>query len=171
MPIINKGKAKRSKPKPSKTQKAISKTPKTQAMLLEKIRFERARLEQTIEMLSDAQLAQPGVVEASSVKDVLAHLMVWEQRLIQRVKGEPERGAEMGTRDFNEQIFNENRHRSLGDIKSESQASYQVVLELAKGLSSTKVKKWWMAFAYNTHSHYRWATQHIRRWMKANKIS
>lgn len=164
-------KTKRPKPKPAKTKKPASKTPKTQAVLLDKIRSERARLEQSIAMLSEAQLTQPGVVEESSVKDILAHLTVWEQRLMQRVTGKPEFGADMGTREFNEYIFRELRNRPLSTVQSEFQTSYRYVLRVARGLSDAEVKKWWMAFAYNTHGHYRWATQHIRRWIKANKIS
>src|SRR5262245_23587754 len=96
---------KHSTAKPAKGQKPASKNPKTQAALLEKIRSERARLEQSIAMLSEAQLTQPGVVGESSVKDIMAHLTVWEQRLIQRVTGNIEIGADMGTREFNEYIF------------------------------------------------------------------
>jgi hypothetical protein len=141
-------------------------SPTTKKALLDAIGSERERLEETLIGLSEAQLIQPGVVGEWSIKDVLAHLAAWEQRLVHRVNGEPERGIDLGTPAFNAQVYLENKSRALADVQSESQHSYAAVLALASGLSSAEVKRWWRAFALNTHGHYRWARLNIRRWLK-----
>jgi len=141
--------------------------PKTKKTLLELIRAERARLDETIGAFSEDQLLEPGVVGDWSVKDVLAHLSAWERRLAQRVTLQVEDGRDLGTPAFNEQVYRANRSRSLAELRSESEASYAAVLSLAEGLTPAEVNQWWRAFALNTFSHYRWARGHIRRWAKS----
>src|SRR5260221_7679022 len=130
-----------SKPKLSKNKKAVD--GKTKRELLAKIQSERSRLEETLAPLSDAQLIEPGVVGDWSIKDILAHLSVWEGRLRQRVKGQAERGTDLGTPEFNAQVFVENRNRDLKDVRAEFQRSYVRVIVLAEGLSNMEVERWW----------------------------
>ena len=153
----------------SKSQEATPQTSrrvKTKKALLESIQAERKRLDQTLSVLTEVQLIQPGVVGEWSIKDTLAHLTAWEQRLLQRVRGKPERGVELSTPNFNAQVFRENRNRTLVDVQAESQRSYSAVVRLAENLSDLEVQQWWSAFAFNTYGHYRWARQNIRRWQK-----
>ncbi len=166
---------KTAKPKPSKTKlsknrKAVTgkaNEPRTKRVLLDLIQSEHERLEQALAPLNDAQLIQPGVMEDWSIRDILAHLAVWEARLQQRVKGRPERGTELGTPQFNAQIFAENRGRALKAVRADFERSHQSVIKLAESLSAAEVKHWWQAFAFNTYNHYRWARTHIRRWVKS----
>jgi uncharacterized protein (TIGR03083 family) len=141
---------------PKRTPRA-SVSPKRKKALLELIRAERVRLDETIGGLSDDQLTEPGVVGDWSVKDILAHLSAWERRLAQRVKGQPETGSELGTPAFNEQVYQQNRSSSLAAVRAEAGASYATVLTLADGLTRAEVNHWWRAFGLNTYSHYRWA--------------
>lgn len=143
------------------------KTEKTKKALLDAIQSERRQLDQTLSALNEAQLIQSGVVGEWSIKDTLAHLTAWEQRLLQRVRGETEWGAELSTPLFNEQVFRENRHRSLVDVQSEYQRSYSAVVNFVKSLSNSAVQQWWSSFAFNTYGHYRWARRNIRRWLKS----
>ncbi|MGD8586077.1 MAG: ClbS/DfsB family four-helix bundle protein, partial [Chloroflexota bacterium] len=50
--------------------------------ILARIRTERRRLEQNLELLDEAQMLRPGVVGDWSVKDILAHLADWECRFL-----------------------------------------------------------------------------------------
>lgn len=50
--------------------------------LLEQLQFERERLEKTLTMINEQQMVVSGVMEEWTVKDVLAHITVWEQRMV-----------------------------------------------------------------------------------------
>ena len=142
---------------------------KNKIALLEAIQSEHNLLQENLAILTDAQWMQPGVVNDWSAKDVLMHLVVWEQRLIQRVTGKKEHGSEQKTPEFNHNVFIENRDRSLADAKRAFQRSYKQVIALAESLSDADVDKWWQSFAFNTHGHYRWAKTHIRKWLRTQK--
>lgn len=130
------------------------------------IQVDYERLMQTIAPLSDAQLVQPGAVGESSVKDVLAHLASWERRLCQRVRDKPEDGATLKTPDYNALIHQQNKDRSLKDIRAAFKRSHNQVLRLAASLTEAEQAHWGQAFKFNTYGHYKWAYTHIRRWMR-----
>ena len=55
--------------------------PQTKQALYEMIEFERDRLLQALDLLTDRQMELPGACEVWSVNDILSHLTDWEQRL------------------------------------------------------------------------------------------
>jgi hypothetical protein len=55
--------------------------PKTKANIVGKLQTERKRLDQNLARLSREAMLQPGVIGASSVKDILAHLADWEAHM------------------------------------------------------------------------------------------
>ncbi|HEX6289618.1 MAG TPA: DinB family protein, partial [Herpetosiphonaceae bacterium] len=57
--------------------------PNARADLLARIRSEHTRLEAMLARLSDDQMIQPALDEGWSVKDLLAHITWWEQRMLQ----------------------------------------------------------------------------------------
>jgi uncharacterized damage-inducible protein DinB len=54
----------------------------TKPKILELIQTERANLEATLSQLSQEQMTRPGVEDGWTVKDTLAHLSVWETRMV-----------------------------------------------------------------------------------------
>ena len=56
--------------------------PTTKKQLLEAIEVEQKALDQLLAELSLAQMTQPGIVGEWSVKDVLAHLLEWQQMVL-----------------------------------------------------------------------------------------
>ena len=138
---------------------------RTSTKLVDAIQSEHDRLLGQLATLTAKQMAQPGVVAEWSVKDVLVHLTACETRLLQRVNGGSEWGADMKTSAFNELIYRQNRQRALDEVRLEFDDSYAHVLEHARTLTDSQVTNWWKAFAFNTHGHYRWANQQIRRWI------
>jgi uncharacterized protein (TIGR03083 family) len=56
--------------------------PQRAAEIRERIAADRARLESLIEGIDESRLTQPGVQEGWSIKDVLAHVTWWEQRML-----------------------------------------------------------------------------------------
>lgn len=153
----------------------------TKAALLESTCIERAILEQKISRLSREELVYPGSMGVWSVKDILQHLVDWEQRWISWYEagkcGEgvvtPERGynwRQMGQ--LNEKYRLKHKDRPLDQVLADFQASYQQILHLIEKIPEEEmlgmnVYAWtgklplisWIAG--NTCDHYRWATQMI----------
>lgn len=158
------------------------------AELLERIQVEHEELEQTLATFDKQAMTQLGVVGEWSVKDVLAHLMDWEQRLLEWYqagrRGEmPELPAPGMTwanlAELNEQIYQKHRRHSLAAVMEGYHRSYQQVLEAVKAMPESDLaagrfawtKKRTLAdyVAACTCDHYKWANDAIRKWAKAQK--
>ena len=133
---------------------------------------------------------QSGVIGEWSVKDVLAHLVDWEQRCLNWIeasfRGEtPETPAPgMTWKDIdilNQQIFAKHRNRTLEAVLDEFNSSYQAILKTVEDISEEDLTNphrfgWragrplWKLIASNTYNHYRWAKTEIHKWMKAENI-
>jgi hypothetical protein len=138
---------------------------------------ERKRLEEKIAGLIPAEINFPGTMGNWSVKDILQHLVDWEQRWIGWYKagqrGEvvetPEAGynwRQMGQ--LNELHRQKNKDRPLADVLSDFHASYNQMMDmiekipeaemLAIGMYTWTGKLPLIAWiAGNTCEHYRWA--------------
>ena len=142
----------------------------TASSLLHLIHAEHEKLLASIDGLSVSELCSEPVIGDWSVKDVLAHLAAWEQRLLQRVAGTPEDGAGLGTPHYNEQTYQKNRDRSWQSVKRNFTITHEQVVTLAESLSDADVKHWWTSFKFNTYNHYKWASTQIRRWRKQRSV-
>lgn len=155
--------------------------------ILDRIQTERRRLEQNLERLSDDQMMAPGVVGDWSVKDLLAHLVDWEQRFLgwyeAGLRGEvpetPAPGLGWSELDvLNQQIYESHRARKLADVREEFHTSYSQILETVrqmpedvmfevghyKWLGQSNLTAYILA---NTANHYRWAKGQIREWQRS----
>lgn len=154
------------------------------------MKVERRRLEKNLAVLTDEELVQSGVGGPKgeySVKDILAHLVEWEQMFISWYQaglkgGVPEVPAPGITwrqlKILNAQIFEKHRNRSLEDIKAEFESSYKQVMEMIEAMPVEDFFeigrfKWMGAkenvggyVKANTGNHYRWAKNKIRKWLK-----
>ena len=123
-----------------------------------------------------------GSMEDWSVKDILAHLVDWEQRFIgwykAGQKGEipvtPEAGytwRELPT--LNQDWCEKHKNDALEDVLEQFAKSYLEILELVEGMNEEEIfeeeyYEWtgstplliWIAA--NTSSHYNWARKNIR---------
>lgn len=110
----------------------------TKAELLDAIRAGRKQLEAALAQLNESQMTQPGVESNWSVKDVLAHIVAWEQRMVlwvgQALRGEvpaiPATWDEVHR--LNEQSYWENRDRPLSEVLAEFQRSYPEALAVVE---------------------------------------
>jgi hypothetical protein len=154
----------------------------TKDTLLEAIRFERRRLEQKFAPLSPKEMIWPGSMDDWSVKDILAHIVDWEQRLIAWYqagrRGEvPETPAPgMTWRDLpalNQEGFERHRDEPIELVMDRFQRSYQQILELVEAMSEEEIYtaglyEWtgkeslYDYIAANTFKHYNWARSQIR---------
>jgi hypothetical protein len=153
----------------------------SKAGLLEATHEERGKLELKIGGLTPAELVYPGTMGMWSVKDIMQHLVDWEQRWISWYeagkRGEvvvtPEPGynwRQMGQ--LNEKYRLMYRDRPLDEVIADFHASYQQILSVIEKVSEEEMLTpglygWtgelpliaWIAG--NTCEHYHWAIQMI----------
>ena len=164
--------------------------PTSKTDLLTAIDQERQALERQLEPLTPDQMIEPGIVGEWSVKDVLAHLIEWEQMVLSwhaaGLKGErpelPAPGFKWNqTPALNQQIFEKYRNRPLSEILEQFQASHKEILGVIKGLSNealftagqfawTQKNTLGTYFVSATSSHYLWARKEIRKGLKKQKV-
>jgi hypothetical protein len=132
-------------------------------------------------------MTQPGAIGEWSVKDVLAHLLEWQQMVLRwHAAGVQGKNPATPADDFNwsqlpelnQQIYEKHCQRSLADIQKEFKASCKKVLNTIQGLSEeelfrrghyawTKNNTLGTYFVSSTSSHYLWASKNIKKGLKA----
>jgi hypothetical protein len=159
--------------------------------IIDQMKVERRRLEKNLALLSEEDMVAPGVAGPHgeySVKDILAHLIEWEQMFLgwykAGLKGEvpvvPAPGISWrNLGELNERIYEKHKDRPLTEIKEEFDVSYQQVMGIIEEMSVDdffeRGKYQWMGpkenvggyVKANTGNHYRWAKTKIRRWLKS----
>lgn len=154
----------------------------TRTALLEAIHTERELLEKKLAGLTAEEMVWPGSMDNWSVKDIVAHLVDWEQRFIGWYEA-GRRGEEVHTpapgmtwRDLprlNEQGYEHHRDRPLAQVLADFQASFRQVLALVESIPEEEMfaadrHAWtgrWRLVGYiagNTCDHYRWARTQVR---------
>ena len=153
--------------------------------ILDAIQGERAALEAAIDPLTETQMIQPGVEHDWSIKDILAHITDWENRMITWIEesllGEvPQRPAPGMTWDdldlLNQQTYLANKDRPLDEVLTEFRSSYQQALETVRALSEDDLINpprfaWregdplWHMVGANTWWHYKEHRQSIAAWL------
>ena len=163
--------------------------PTTKAQILSESRKEHDALEQFLASLSPAQMTQPGLVGDWSAKDVLAHLIEWEQMVLgwyaAGLRGEtpalPAEGykwSQLPT--LNQRIYEQHRDRSLADVLEGFRTSYHQIMALAESLSEEELftpgrYAWARTNALAsyivscTSSHYRWARTELCKGLRTRK--
>jgi hypothetical protein len=118
------------------------------AKLQEMILSDRAQLDELLATLSAAQMCQTTLENQWSVKDVLAHIAVWEKRCVGWIqaglRGEkpdkPEAGYTWEVVDkLNEKTFQENRERPLNDVQAAYRQAHQEMLAQVQALSEDDI--------------------------------
>lgn len=150
--------------------------------LLARIRSERQNLEDTLAQLNEEQVIQPNIEGEFSVKDILAHITVWEKRMSRWVNetilGEiPEIPAPDMTWDdldqLNHQTYLENCDKPMDKVLEDFNLSFQEVLKVVENTSEEDLIeaerfRWreghplWKMVAANTWWHYKMPNESIR---------
>lgn len=153
--------------------------------LIDLIRTEHRLLEAELEEVGEEHKETPGVEGEWSVKDLIAHITVWEQRMLQwmeaALRGEKVQplppGMSWDDLDlWNEQTRQESRSKSLEQIESEFRDSYRQVLAGVKAISESDLmepdrfpwlegRPWWKIVASNSYWHYRDHREAIQTWL------
>ena len=154
--------------------------------LIEEIQIEHLHLERTLDKISRQQMVTPGVMDDWTVKDLLAHITVWELRMIrwleQTVRDEvPEMLPPGMTWDdldqWNEQTYQKHRHRDLDEVLADFKLSYSQALNVVQDISEDDLidpnryawrdgRPLWEMVAANTSWHYKEHEETITTWLK-----
>jgi hypothetical protein len=162
--------------------------PTTKNQITETAQTERAALEQLLASLTPEQMTQPKVVGDWSAKDVLAHLIEWEQMVIEwyeagvkgKVPATPSEEYNWGQLpQLNHAIYLKHRDRGLADIQKDFKASHKKIMKTIQKIPEkelfthghfawTRNNTLAAYFVSGTSSHYRWARTSIRKGLNSS---
>lgn len=160
--------------------------PTSKAELLAAIDRERSALDAFLTDLTPEQMTAPGVVGEWSVKDVLAHLVEWEQMVLSwyaaGLRGEtpalPAPGYNWGKLpQLNQMIYEKHRDRPLDEVLAQYQSSHAAIMALIQQLPDkdlfgahryawTRDNTLGAYLVSATSSHYLWARNELRKGIK-----
>ncbi len=154
--------------------------------ILQNIRQERAHLEATLSRVSAEDMETPGVEGEWSIKDILAHIVAWEQRMIGwlqeaaagLVPQMPEPGMTWDDLDLlNQQTYEENKARPLAEVQADFESSFQQAVQTVESIEEADLSQaerfpWragrplWVMVAANTWWHYKEHGERIQAWLQ-----
>jgi hypothetical protein len=152
--------------------------------LLEQIRNEHGRLEETLARLTHPQMLLPGVDGEWSVKDALAHISTWERWMIRWTNSllagdKPESPEPWDVDRMNADIYARVKGLTLAEVLEEFHQSYWDSLALAESLSEKQLQNtyndtWpkgplWTGIAANMNWHYKEHRIDIQKWLDTRK--
>jgi len=161
--------------------------PKSKRELLDFVEDERRQLDAVLASLTEAELLTPGIEGNRNVKDLIAHMTDWEQRMVKWtneslsgvVPQRPAPGMSWDDLDqLNEQIYLANKDKKPAEVLSASSNSYAQALELVRRLTEQDLFDgsrfaWrngdplWHMVAANTWWHYKEHREQMEAWLKS----
>jgi uncharacterized damage-inducible protein DinB len=98
---------------------------------------------QAIEGLSRKELTELPIYEGWTIKDVLAHVIGWDQRVLKTLplmlQNRASEVASVEVDDFNRESVQSWRDKSLAEVLSEVQSTHQRILEILVGLDHKEI--------------------------------
>lgn len=126
------------------------------------------------EGLTDADLLEPGVTGDWSVRDIIAHVTVWEEEAMKHLPlilagGRPPRYsvARAGIDAFNAKMTAANRSLSLSEVLRGRDATHRRLIGIVSALPEDQIRHETRArrrIRYDTYGHYPIHAVAIRRW-------
>ncbi len=146
------------------------------------IHRERAQLDELLAGLDDHAMLAPARDDGWTVRDILAHLTTWEQRLLRWVErwretgdpGRPELGVTWDDFDgLNERDYVAAKEKSLADVRREASASYEALVSAVDAMSDDELAvrpetadgpSWSWVIGANTYRHYQTHRAEMEAW-------
>ena len=136
------------------------------AQILDEIAAAYGPLEAQVAALSAAQMTQPGVMGAWTVKDILAHVAWWERHLLRTLRAGYDELVTVATDRTNAEVFAANRDRPLDDVLAEFRAAHEDILAALAGWPEDELARdeVYEAIGWDTFRHYPDHTATIQAW-------
>jgi hypothetical protein len=115
--------------------------------LLKRLDAAWAAFEEAYAGLSDTELTEPGVTDDWSVKDILAHVTVWEAEALKHLPlivegGRPPRYVTVGGIDaFNARMMEQKRPLPLSDVRRQMQETHRRLIDFIQRLPEDHLKR------------------------------
>lgn len=154
------------------------------AELLTLMNDKYVELEQVLSPLSEVQWTTPGANGGWSIKDIIAHIAVWQRRMLRRLQAaalheapDPQlQVSDEGIDSLNARFFAENRERPIAEVYDDFRTTYHEIDGLVPTLSDADLFEagrfdWldgsalWELVAGDTYEHYDEHMQSIRDWL------
>lgn len=163
----------------------------TKSKILELIQSEHKLLEDQLGGLSEDELLQPSLSGNWNIKDILMHIVFWEERMVEWI--------EVALRDeipqmlppgltwddldiWNEQTNLENKDKPLPEVLSRFHSSYLQAFEIVEKIQEEDLinpnrfewregKPLWQIVSSNTHWHYAEHREQITDWLNSTRES
>jgi hypothetical protein len=123
--------------------------------------------------LPDAQLLEPGVVEDWSVRDIIAHVTIWEEEALKHLPliiagGRPPRYVTYGGIDaFNAQMIAQKRGLTLAEVRRRQDDTHRRLVDFVKNAPAAQFAGETRArrrLRLDTYGHYPLHTAAIQAW-------
>jgi Protein of unknown function (DUF1706) len=147
--------------------------------LLRRIETAWLEFEHTYAGLADSQLQEPGVTDAWSIRDLIAHVTTWEEEALQYLpvilenRRPPRYSVTYGGIDaFNDLMMKRKHDLSLSDVLRQQQEIHRRLVDLverapeAQMSSDTRFRR---RLRQDTYSHYAIHAEAIRNWRNAKR--
>src|SRR5947207_1452412 len=130
-------------------------------------------LKESYASLSDAQLMEPGVMDEWSVKDILAHMITWEEEALKYLPliltgGRPPRYIQSGGIDaLNAQMAEQKRGLALSDVQRQLDETHRRLLDYIRSVPEehfARETRFRHRLRLDTYSHYPQHAKAIRQW-------
>lgn len=159
------------------------------AGVLDAMRTAYATLEKTLAPLDEAQMTTPGVNEAWSIKDIIAHITTWQYVLLDRLHAAMQGvtptsyGSELTDEDIdnlNEQFYQQSKSRPLAAVLADFRTTYTQIEEAVQSMSEEDLTgprrfAWakgvplWRYVAGDTYEHYLEHITSIQQWLSRGR--
>jgi hypothetical protein len=146
----------------------------TRQRLLRRLDDAWADLAESYAGLTDARLVERGAVGDWSVKDVLAHVTIWEEEALRYLPviaagGRPPRYAESGGIDaFNARMAERRRELPLAEVRRQLDDTHRRLVDLVRGAPEDLIAgetRFRRRLRLDTYGHYRVHAASIREWI------
>ena len=153
----------------------------TRQELLDQIVSHRKKLEEVLAKVPEVDYFVPVFAGGLTLKDLLAHIVAWEQRMITWL-GQAAEGilpdvpaSDEAVEKINAEIYLENKDASLEDVRKAFERSYQQALKIAEdtpevvlfseNLIEGRERPYWITVASNTWWHYKDHYDDLTAWL------
>jgi hypothetical protein len=141
--------------------------------LLKRLETAWTALKQSYTGLPDAQLLEHGVMGDWSVKDILAHVTIWEEEALKYLpliinREKPPRYVQYGGIDaFNAQMIEQKRGLALSDVLRQLDETHRRLIDYLQSVPEehfTRETRFRHRLRLDTYSHYPLHARAIREW-------
>ena len=141
--------------------------------LLKRLEKAWAAIKESYNGLSDSQLAEPCVIGNWSVKDILAHVTMWEEEALKYLPliitgGRPPRYIQYGGIDaFNAKMTEQKRGLALSDVMKQLDETHRRLTDYIRSVPEehfTRETRFRHRLRLDTYSHYPMHAKAIREW-------